>query len=130
MSLRDRLMRWARPIKRDALAVYLAARDRRVPWYARGLGLCVAAYAFFAHRPDPRFRPVLGYLDDLVVVPLGILATIRLIPREVMAEHRAAATLLLERPVSRAAAAVIALIWVAAILLTAWVGYAYTFSSS
>jgi uncharacterized membrane protein YkvA (DUF1232 family) len=72
----------------------------------------------------------LGYLDDLVVVPLGILATIRLIPREVMAEHRAAATLLLERPVSRAAAAVIALIWVAAILLTAWVGYAYTFSSS
>jgi uncharacterized membrane protein YkvA (DUF1232 family) len=85
---------------------------------------------FLAHRPDPRFRPVLGYLDDLVVVPLGILATIRLIPREVMAEHRAAATLLLERPVSRAAAAVIALIWVAAILLTAWVGYAYTFSSS
>jgi uncharacterized membrane protein YkvA (DUF1232 family) len=130
MSLRDRLMLWARPIKRDALAVYLAARDRRVPWYARGLGLCVAAYAFSPIDLIPDFVPVLGYLDDLVVVPLGILATIRLIPREVMAEHRAAATLLLERPVSRAAAAVIALIWVAAILLTAWVGYAYTFSSS
>jgi uncharacterized membrane protein YkvA (DUF1232 family) len=128
--LRDRLMRWARPIKRDALAVYLAARDRRVPWYARALALCVAAYAFSPIDLIPDFVPVLGYLDDLVIVPLGILVTIRLMPREVMAEHRAAATLLLDRPVSRAAAAVIALIWVVAILLTAWLGYANTMSSS
>ncbi len=91
--------------------------------------MCVAAYAFSPIDLIPDFVPVLGYLDDLVVVPLGILVTIRLIPRELMTEHRAAATLLLERPVSRAAAAVIALIWVAAILLTAWIGYAYTIGS-
>ena len=129
-KLRDLLIRWARPIKRDALAVYLAARDPRVPWYVKALALCVAAYAFSPIDLIPDFVPVLGYLDDLVIVPLGILAVMRLMPPEVMAEHRAAATLMSERPVSRAAAAVIALIWVAAILLTVWLGYAYTIVSS
>ena len=92
--------------------------------------MCVAAYALSPIDLIPDFVPVLGYLDDLVVVPLGLLVTIKLIPWDVMAEHRAAAALLLERPVSRAAAAVIALIWVAPIFLTAWVGYGYIFSSS
>lgn len=123
--MHDRLLRWARPIKRDALAVYLAARDPRVPWYAKALALCVAAYAFSPIDLIPDFVPVLGYLDDLIIVPLGILAVIKLIPPGIMAQHRAAATLISERPVSRAAAAVIALNWVAAISLTAWLGYLY-----
>jgi uncharacterized membrane protein YkvA (DUF1232 family) len=120
-----RLRQWARTIKRDALAVYLAARDPRVPWYAKALALGVAAYAFSPIDLIPDFVPVLGYLDDLVIVPLGILAVIKLVPREVMAEHRAAAASISERPVSRAAAAAIAMIWVAAILLTTWLAHGY-----
>jgi uncharacterized membrane protein YkvA (DUF1232 family) len=120
MSLRDRLMRWARPIKRDALAVYLAARDRRVPWYARGLGLCVAAYAFSPIDLIPDFVPVLGYLDDLVIVPLGILLVRRLVPAQVLAECRAAAEAAEQRPRSRAGAVAIILLWIGAALLLLW----------
>jgi uncharacterized membrane protein YkvA (DUF1232 family) len=128
--LSTRLRQWARTIKRDALAVYLAARDPRVPWYAKALALGVAAYAFSPIDLIPDFVPVLGYLDDLVIVPLGILAVIKLVPREVMAEHRAAAASISERPVSRAAAAAIAMIWVAAILLTAWLAHGYLLTNS
>jgi uncharacterized membrane protein YkvA (DUF1232 family) len=85
----------------------------------------VGAYAVSPVDLIPDFVPVLGYLDDLVIVPLGILAVIKLIPPEIMAEHRAAAASISGRPVSRAAAAVIALIWVAAIALVAWLGFAY-----
>jgi uncharacterized membrane protein YkvA (DUF1232 family) len=68
---------------------------------------------------------VLGYLDDLVIVPLGILAVLRLIPPEIMAEHRAAAALCAERPVSRTAGAAIALVWAASITLVGWIAYEY-----
>ena len=70
VSLSDRLKGWARSIKRDALALYFAARDPRVPWYAKALALCVAAYAFSPIDLIPDFVPVLGYLDDVVIVPL------------------------------------------------------------
>ena len=120
-----RLRQWAGALKRDALAVYLAARDPRVPWAAKALAICVAAYAFSPIDLIPDFVPILGYLDDLVIVPLGILAVTKLVPREIMAEHRAAAALLSERPVSRAAAVVIALIWTASIAAAAWLSYAH-----
>jgi uncharacterized membrane protein YkvA (DUF1232 family) len=121
----NRLRDWARAIKRDALAIYLAARDPRTPWYAKVLAICVAAYAFSPIDLIPDFIPVLGYLDDVVILPLGILAVVKLIPPEVMAEHRAAAALAVERPVSRTAAFVIASIWVASILLTGWLAHRY-----
>ncbi len=116
---------WARTIKRDAHAVYLAARDPRVPWYAKALALCIAGYALSPIDLIPDFIPVLGYLDDVILLPLGIWAVVKLIPPEVMAEHRAAATLAAERPVSRTAALIIALIWAVSIALTAWLGYWY-----
>ena len=123
--MRDRLKRWAGSIKRDALAVYLAGRDPRVPWHAKALALCVAAYAFSPIDLIPDLVPVLGYLDDVIIVPLGILAVVKLIPPRIMAEHRITAAALSERPVSRPAAVVIALVWAAAIALTAWAGYAF-----
>jgi len=123
--MRDRLKQWARSIKRDALAVYLAARDPRVPWHAKALALCVAAYAFSPIDLIPDLVPVLGYLDDVIIVPLGILAVVKLIPPQIMAEHRITAASISERPVSRTAAVVIALVWAAAIALTAWAGYAF-----
>ncbi|MBL8589001.1 MAG: DUF1232 domain-containing protein [Methylobacteriaceae bacterium] len=114
-----RLTLWARAIRRDALAVYLAARDPRTPWPVRLLALCVAAYAFSPIDLVPDFIPVLGLLDDLLIVPLGLLAVVRLTPPERMAEHRVAASAMLERPVSRAAAAAIVAIWLLALALAA-----------
>ena len=121
----NKLKAWARTIKRDAHAVYLAARDPRVPWYAKALAFCVAGYALSPLDLIPDCIPILGYLDDVVIVPLGILAVVKLIPPNVMAEHRAAASLAAEKPVSRTAVFVIALIWAASIALTVWLSYRY-----
>jgi uncharacterized membrane protein YkvA (DUF1232 family) len=121
----SRLKEWARIIKRDAHAVYLAARDPRTPWYAKALALLVAGYALSPIDLVPDFIPVLGYLDDVLLVPLGIIVIVRMIPADVMAEHRAAATVAAERPISRTAAAVVACIWAASIALTGWLAYRY-----
>ena len=109
----QRLRYWSRGIKRDVHALYLAARDPRVPWYAKAVAVCVVGYALSPIDLIPDFIPVLGYLDDLVLIPLGIALTLRLIPPEVMSECReqARSELVDGRPVSRAAAAVIVAIW-------------------
>ena len=111
-----RLKSWARALKRDVVALWLAARDPRTPWYAKALAGAVAAYALSPIDLIPDFIPVLGYLDDVIIVPLGILAVLRLIPPEIMVDSRAAAA----RPVSRIAAIAIALTWVSALALTGW----------
>ncbi len=113
--------RWARTIKRDAHALYLAARDPRVPWYAKALAIAVAAYALSPIDLIPDFVPVLGYVDDLIIVPAGVALVIRLIPPEIMAQHRAVAIEAQDRPVSRAAGVAIVTIWIVAIGLTLWI---------
>src|SRR5678815_3100103 len=120
-----KLKDWSRSIKRDVIAIYLAARHPRTPWYAKALAVCVAGYALSPIDLIPDFIPVIGYLDDLVIVPLGILAVVKLIPPEVMAESRIAAASAAEKPVSRTAAFVIVLIWAASIALTGWLAYRY-----
>jgi uncharacterized membrane protein YkvA (DUF1232 family) len=115
----------ARAIKRDAHALYLAARDPRVPWYAKALAICVAGYALSPIDLIPDFVPVLGYLDDVIIVPLGVMFVIKLIPPEILAEHRALAVAAQDRPVSRNAAIVIACIWTASVALAVWLGYRY-----
>ena len=117
--------RWAQTIKRDAHALYLASRDPRVPWCAKAVAVAVAAYAASPIDLIPDFIPVLGYLDDLIIVPLGIALVIKLIPPEIMAEHRTRATAMQDRPVSKTAAAIIIAIWILAIGLTASVAYRY-----
>ena len=119
----SRLKQWSRALLRDAHAVYLAARDPRVPWYAKALGIAVAAYAFSPIDLIPDFIPVLGYLDDLIIVPLGIALVVKLIPPEVMAEHRA--TALQDRPVSIAGAAIIVMVWIVALAVAALAVYRY-----
>lgn len=120
-----KLKDWARSLKRDTHAIYLAALDPRTPWYAKVLALCVAGYALSPIDLIPDFVPVLGYLDDVVIVPLGILVVVKLIPPALMAEHRKAAALAAERPVSRTAASVIVLIWTVSIALVGWWIYLY-----
>ncbi len=111
---------WARSIKRDVHALYLASRDPRVPWYAKALAIFVAGYALSPIDLIPDFIPVIGHLDDLIVVPAGIALVVRMIPPEVMAEHRATALLAHDRPVSRVAPVIIVLIWILAIAGSAW----------
>ena len=111
ISVMGRLRRWARNIKRDVHALYLSARDPRVPWYAKAVALAVAAYALSPIDLIPDFIPVLGYLDDIILVPLGILLAVRLIPPAVLAEHRATA-IDARLPGSRGAAIVIIAIWI------------------
>ncbi|TIT56386.1 MAG: DUF1232 domain-containing protein, partial [Mesorhizobium sp.] len=91
MTILDKAKQWARAIKRDVVALWLAARDPRVPWYAKVAAGVVAAYALSPIDLIPDFIPVLGYLDDLIIVPLGILLAVKLIPAALMAEFRAAA---------------------------------------
>jgi|TARA_R110002020_G_scaffold114743_1_gene264018 uncharacterized membrane protein YkvA (DUF1232 family) len=121
----DRLKNWARIIKRDVHALYLASRDPRVPWYAKALALVVVGYALSPIDLIPDFIPVLGYLDDVILLPLGILLVIRLIPPKILAEHRDLAAAAQERPVSRRAAVVIVCIWAACIGLSGWFVYRY-----
>lgn len=121
----ERWKRWAGTIRRDAHALYLASRDPRIPWYAKAIGIAVAAYAASPIDLIPDFIPVLGYLDDLIIVPLGIALVIRMIPPEIMAEHRALATAAQDQPVNRKAAAVIVAIWMLAIGATIWLATRY-----
>ncbi len=103
----------ARQLKAETYALYLAYRDPRTPWYARVFTAIVVGYAFSPIDLIPDFIPVLGYVDDLVLVPLGIWLALKLIPPEVMAESRARAqeSLANGKPVNRAAAVVIVAIW-------------------
>ena len=114
MALSARLREWAREIRRDVHALHLAARDPRTPWYAKAFALLNAADALSPIDLIPDFIPVLGYLDVLVLLPLAILLAVRLVPAEVMAEHRAAALAAEARPVSRAGAALAVALWLLA----------------
>ena len=116
----DRLKLWARRIRTDVLALYVAARDPRTPWYAKAAALIVAGYALSPIDLIPDFIPILGYLDDLIILPLGIRLVVRLTPSDLMAEYRSAAATMTTTRVSRTAGVIIVLIWTIAILLAAW----------
>jgi uncharacterized membrane protein YkvA (DUF1232 family) len=121
----SRLKAWARNLKRDAHAVYLASRDPRVPWYAKAIAIAVTAYALSPIDLIPDFIPVIGYLDDLIIVPLGIWLVVRLIPDPVMAECRARADEAAQRPTSRGGTIAIIALWIAGALGLGWLAYAH-----
>lgn len=113
----------ARLLKTETIALYLAYKDPRVPWHARVLTACVVAYALSPIDLIPDFIPVLGYLDDLILVPLGIALALRMIPPQVMAECRVKAQMLAGRPTNWAAASAILAIWL--LLAAVALGYGW-----
>jgi uncharacterized membrane protein YkvA (DUF1232 family) len=123
MTLRERV----HALRVDAHAVWLSARDPRVPWYAKLLGLIITGYALSPIDLIPDFIPVLGLLDDLVLIPAGIWLMMRLIPEDVFVEHRATAEVASRRPVSRTGAAVILLLWLAIIASVTWSLWSYRY---
>lgn len=117
----DALKARARALERETMALYFAVRDPRTPLGAKLVAGAVIAYALSPIDLIPDFVPVLGYLDDLILVPLGLALCLRLIPGEVLAEARARAERIAEKPKSYAAAAVILLLWLAgASMLSIW----------
>ncbi len=121
-SLIARVKTWARSIKRDVVTVYFAARDPQAPWGARLLAALVAAYALSPIDLIPDFIPVLGYLDDLLIVPLGLLLVMRLMPSDVLVSARIKADALLAKPRSLWAAGCFVVIWlVLGFYLVRWV---------
>jgi len=118
-----RVKSWAKALKRDVVALWLAARDARTPLCAKLLAGAVAAYALSPIDLIPDFIPILGYLDDLVIVPLGVVLAVKLIPTALMAEFRAKAAAREGRPASFVVAAAIGAVWIlmaGAIFLLVW----------
>lgn len=109
----EKLRAWAKSLKRDVVTLWIAARDSRTPWYAKFMAAAVAAYALSPIDLIPDFIPVLGYLDDLIIVPLGIFFCVRLIPAELMEEFRTKAAEIEKRPISKITAVFIVFLWVA-----------------
>jgi uncharacterized membrane protein YkvA (DUF1232 family) len=116
------LQRWkesARTIKREIYTLYLAYRDPRTPWYGKAFAALVVAYAFSPIDLIPDFIPVLGYLDDLVLLPIGVLIAVRMIPAEVMIDARAKAEEVQRagKPINWVGAVIIGAIWIALAVL-------------
>jgi uncharacterized membrane protein YkvA (DUF1232 family) len=122
MALKQRLGTWARRLKAETYAIALAAHDPRVPWHARLFMALVVAYAFSPLDLVPDFIPVLGYLDDLLLIPLGIWLALKMVPAPIMAECRARAEADTDggRRTSTAAAITIVAIWVTLALFAGW----------
>ncbi len=120
--MRQVLQEWknrARQLKHETYALYLAYRDPRTPWYAKVFAACVVGYAFSPIDLIPDPIPILGYLDDLVLVPLGIALALRMIPENVMVECREMADAAMRegKPTNWKAAAAIVTLWVLTALL-------------
>ena len=113
----QRLKSWARELKVDIIALWIAARDSRTPLTAKLVAAGVAGYALSPVDLIPDFVPILGYLDDLIVLPLGIMLAIRLIPPALMADFRTQAQDMTDRPKSRIAMTLIVLLWLGLTLL-------------
>lgn len=111
------LKAWARNLKTIVVALWIAARDPRVPWSVKALAGAVAAYALSPIDLIPDFIPIIGYLDDLLIIPAGIWLVARLIPPLLMQEFRSEAARLAERPTSYVGLAMIAGIW---LVLAGW----------
>ena len=108
----------ARELKNEAFAVYLAAKDPRTPWYAKALIFFVVAHTFSPIDLIPDFIPILGYLDDLIITPLGLALAIRLIPADALEEARkAVATRSPERRVGYVGAVVIVMVWIVVLIV-------------
>ena len=125
MTITEQLRDWARRIKRELAAVYLAARDPRVPWYAKAVAIIVVAYALSPIDLIPDFIPVLGYLDDIILVPLGLMLVIRLMPDGLLDEYRKKADDMGRAPANRAAAVVVIILWLVAAAVTGRWAYTY-----
>lgn len=114
---------WARKIKADVVALYIAARDSRTPLSAKLVSIAVVTYALSPIDLIPDFIPIIGYLDDIIIVPLGIIMAIRLIPAPLMLEFRSRASDHERLPKTQAGAIAVICIWLAGAIAIGWWAY-------
>lgn len=129
MAIRDKLKGWARRIKRDGVTLWFAGKHPATPWYTKALGFFVVAYALSPIDLIPDFIPVLGFVDDVLLLPGLIWLTIRLLPAEVLSDCRKQADDWMRaqgsRPSSRLGAALVVLLWIGlCIALWIWLAHA------
>nr|WP_280521191.1 YkvA family protein [Paenibacillus mangrovi] len=105
-------------MKSNLIALYLSYRDPRVKWYAKLFTMCVVAYAFSPIDLIPDFIPILGYLDDLIIVPLGIVLALKMIPKDVIEENREKAQEFQKKPKNWFTATLFIIVWV---LFAIWI---------
>jgi uncharacterized membrane protein YkvA (DUF1232 family) len=123
----ERLKTRAHALKNEVFAVYLAAKDPRTPWYAKGLVLLIVAYTLSPIDLIPDFIPVLGYLDDLVIVPGGIWLAVRMIPPGVLAQARdTVAAGSVDRSVGKLGAVIIVFLWLLALIFAVYLVLRFT----
>jgi uncharacterized membrane protein YkvA (DUF1232 family) len=124
----ERLRTWAAALEREALVLWFGARDPRTPWYAKWLAVFMVAYALSPIDLIPDFIPIIGYLDELILLPGAIWLVLKLMPREVLLDSRARAQAWVEthrpKPRNWIAAAAIVLIWSLA-LWALWLWWIY-----
>ena len=126
MSIREHLIPWAKRTKRDGVTLWFAGKHPETPWYAKALGVFVVAYALSPIDLIPDFIPVLGYVDDILLLPALILLTVKLLPTSVLTQCRLQADKWMaekqSKPISKAGALMVILLWtVIDIALGLWV---------
>jgi len=126
----DRLMTWAKQLKRKVFVLYFAYKDNRTPWYAKIFAICVVAYAFSPIDLIPDFIPILGYLDDVILIPLGVAVALKMIPNAVIQEStvRAEDRIKNEKPKNWLVGILIILVWIVAVLWISIVAFRYLFN--
>ena len=126
----DKIKKWARQLKRKVFVLYFAYKDNHTPWYAKVFAMCVVAYAFSPIDLIPDFIPILGYLDDLILIPLGVALAMKMIPQAVIqestlkAEEREKAG----KPKNWLVGSLIIVVWLAVFLWISVVAYRYLFN--
>ena len=115
----NKMKAWAKSLKRQIFILYYACKDERVPWYAKVFTACIVAYAFSPVDLIPDFIPILGYLDDVILLPLGIMFALKMIPKGVLSDCEVKAEELMQKgkPRNWVGGSIIILIW---IVITVW----------
>jgi uncharacterized membrane protein YkvA (DUF1232 family) len=126
----DQIRAWAKRLKRQIFVLYVAYKDSRTPWFAKLFAACVVTYAFSPVDLVPDFIPVLGYLDDLILVPLGVSLALKMIPEMVILECREKAEELLKKgkPKNWFVGSLIVLLWIVALGWVSLIAYRYLFN--
>lgn len=118
----DKIKTWARSLKRQIFTLYFACKDERVPWHVKVFTACVVAYAFSPIDIIPDFIPILGYLDDVILVPIGVMIALKMIPKNVLADCEVKAEEMMKngKPKNWIVGSLIVMIWV---LIIIWLLY-------
>ncbi|PEF36683.1 hypothetical protein CON84_19710, partial [Bacillus sp. AFS094228] len=114
----DKIKTWAKSLKRQIFILYFACKDERVPWHAKVFTACVVAYAFSPIDIIPDFIPILGYLDDVILVPIGIMIALKMIPKSVLTDCEVKAEEMMKKgkPKNWIVGSLIVMIWVLIII--------------